>query len=82
MKKILILLLVTTVFAQDYHLNFDGNSHIKAVHIQFSENLNCLYGPYEHCVWDISPNKRRKHKVFDKIFDFERTQRPTFKNVI
>ena len=30
-----------------------------------TENLNGPYGPYEQLLWDISPNKWPKHRVFD-----------------
>ena len=32
----------------------------------FTENLNGPYGPYEQLLWDISPNKWPKNRVFDE----------------
>ena len=32
----------------------------------FTKNLNGLYGPYEQLLWDISPNKWPKNRVFDE----------------
>ena len=36
----------------------------------FTENLNGPYGPYEPLLWDISPNKWPKNRVFDENWLF------------
>ena len=44
----------------------------------FSENLNGPYGPYEQLLWDISPNKWPKNRVFDENSLFEKWPCPKF----